>query len=298
MSLAAQWLQPFFGAWLDSALALCLGAAVLFTALPAPAVPRLTAFTRGAVVALGVGLAAYLGVSTQAMTDSGFADIIPSLWLVLNQTDFGGMIWLAAAAWLILAIAISLPSGKHRAAPAWPTATLYLAGVLLFSVARAATGHTADKGFFSMAVLIHTIHILTAGAWVGAIAASLIFMPRWKLWTGPECSALAHRLSSMATVVVPLVALAGIGNAIRMLGHAQDPWGSEYLNLLIVKVLLVAVAIALGSWNRWFWMPHLDRGHKGGLAGFAWVLGVELVVLVAVVLIAAKLGTTMPPVPA
>lgn len=291
MDLAANWLQPLFAAWIDVALATSVGIAVVRDAVPALAAANLARLARRTGVVLGLGLAAYLAAATMAMTDTDLSGFPGSLWLVLTQSDFGSMIWVALAAWIALMMAARLPQDRTGRL----STILCLAGLIVFSYARAATGHAADHGFLSPAVAVHTIHILAACAWAGSVGVCVLSTRTWRDWPAQRRSALAHRLSTTATIAVPAVVASGLLNVARTVGHSAHPWGTAYLDLLITKVALVGVAVVLGSWNRWSWMARLDSGQEQGARGFVRVLLIEAVVLIAVLVLAAKLGTTMLP---
>ncbi|CAM5209598.1 hypothetical protein CDEF62S_02414 [Castellaniella defragrans] len=276
---------------------MAVGLLALYGAVPQQTRKSLSGALRVAAVLLGLGLAAYLSVATMAMTDTGPADFAGYLWIVLTGTDFGAMVWVAACAWLILMLAAFLGRATSQAAASLPLRTLVLwaSGVALLAYARAATGHAADHGFFSLAVMAHGTHVLTGCLWVGSAVVSARLLCLWKAWTPSEQSRLAHRLSAIATIVVPLVAATGIVNAVRTLGGAAHVWESLYLWILLAKLALIVLAVILGSWNRWAWMVRLDAGQAGALRGFIRILAVEAVVLCGVLLLAAKLGTTATP---
>ncbi len=297
VSLAANWLQPFFSFWVDATLSVVVGVWVVSGAVPQRARRPLLAILRVAAVVLGLGLAAYLSVATVAMTDTGPAEFAGYLWVVLTGTDFGAMAWVAACAWIMLMFAAFPGYAALRAVDGPPLWALVLwgSGGALLAYARAATGHAADHGFFSFAVLAHTVHVFAACLWVGAVLVSVRLLCFWKSWAPSEQSRLAHRLSSLATVVVPLAAASGIVNAFRALGGADHVWESPYLWVLLAKLVLVVVVVILGSWNRWAWMVRLDAGRPGALRGFANVLAVEAAVICGVLLLAAKLGTMATP---
>ncbi|MBV2180222.1 MAG: CopD family protein [Castellaniella sp.] len=297
VSLAANWLQPFFSFWVDATLAIVGGVLVMSGAVPQRTRKPLLAVLRVATVVLGLGLVAYLGVATVAMTDTGPADFVGYLWIVLTGTDFGVMVWVAACAWLMLMLTAFSGHVTWQAVDCPPKWALVLwgSGGVVLAYARAATGHAADQGFFSLAVMAHTAHVLAACLWVGSAVVSVRLLSLWKSWTLSEQSRLAHRLSALATIVVPLVAATGVVDAFRTLGEAAHVWGSPYLWILLAKLALVAVVVILGSWNRWIWMVPLDAGRVDALRGFATVLAVEAIALCGVLLLAAKLGTMATP---
>jgi copper resistance protein D len=288
MEPVAGWMQPLCAVLLNLALAAAVGVAVLRAAVSAPAASgRLAGITRWACVLLGIGLAAYLCAGTVAMTASSIADLPAAVWLVLTQSHFGAMIWVALAAWIVLmatTASVALPLRNS-----W-----FVVGLVGFALARAATGHAADQGFISFSVLIHTAHVLAATAWAGSVGICVLLTPEWSNWQLQQRSALAHRLSEVATLALLVVVGSGLFNVARTLGQAGNPWGSDYAWILLAKLGAVAIAAGLGLRNRWYWLARLDRDQLAGAEGFRRVLLVEAVVLLGVLVLAAKLGTTMP----
>ncbi|PUA20502.1 copper resistance D family protein [Glaciimonas sp. PCH181] len=292
MTLVASWLQPLVAAVMTAALATAVGIAVLRPVLQAGKLSAITAdrldsITRWACSLLGIGLLGYWCAGTIAITDTSLDDLPNSLWLVLTQSHFGTMIWLSLVAWLVLMLAtfsVALP-GRHG---------LFVLGLIGFSLARAATGHAADQGFISIAVAVHTAHVLAATAWVGSVVVCVLITADWVRWELTQRSALAHRLSEVATLALVVVVCSGLFNVARTLGHASNIWASDYVWILLAKLFTVAIAAALGVRNRWHWLAELDRGQQTGASGFRRVLLAEMVLLLVVLAIATKLGITMP----
>lgn len=288
MDLAAGWMQPLFAGWLNMALAAAVGVAVLRPTVSATATSvRLAIIARMACVLLGIGLVAYLCAGTVAITETSIADLPAALWLVLTQSHFGAMIWVALTAWIMLmmstaSFALPLQNG------------LFVSGLVGFALARAATGHAADQDFASFSVLTHTVHVLAAAAWAGSVGICMLLTSDWTNWPLQQRSTLAHRVSKIATLALLLVVSSGFLDVARTLGHANDPWGSTYAWILLMKLCAVGMAAGLGARNRWHWLARLDHGKVAGASGFRRVLLVEAVVLLVVLALAAKLGTTMP----
>ncbi|MFC5520941.1 copper resistance D family protein [Polaromonas jejuensis] len=288
MDLVAGWMQALFAGWLNMALAAAVGVAMLQTAVSSTASSvRLAGMARRACVLLGIGLAAYLCAGTVAMTETRITGLPAALWLVLTQSHFGAMIWVALTAWIMLMVATVSSAWQIRDG-------LFVVGLMGFALARAATGHAADQGFVSFSVLIHTAHVLAATAWAGSVGICLLLTSDWSNWQLQQRSALAHRLSEVATLALLVVVGSGLFNAVRTLGHVSNPWGSAYVWILLAKLCAVAIAAGLGARNRWYWLARLDRDQVVGAKGFRLVLLVEAVVLLVVLALAAKLGTTMP----
>ncbi|KAF3999908.1 CopD family protein [Glaciimonas immobilis] len=293
---AAELLQPLFAAVMIIALSLAMGVAALSPSKGSALISAATAsaalrrLTYWACWLLGIGLAAYGCVSTVAMTDTALMAFPAALWLVLTKSHFGTMLWLSLAAWIAMllgTVVVPLPLRSP----------LFILGMVGFALARAATGHAADQGFFSFSVLIHMAHILGASVWLGSILVCVLLTPAWSKWSAPQRNALAQRLSEVATVALAVVVASGLYNVARTLGPAANIWIAEYTWILLAKLCAVAIAAGLGLRNRWYWLAQLDQSahdQVNGAAGFRRILIAELFVLLIVVALAAKLGTTMP----
>lgn len=288
MNLAAGWMQPLFAGLLNMALAAAVGVAVLQGGVSSAATSvRLAGIARMACVLLGIGLAAYLCAGAVAMTEASIAELPAALWLVLTQSHFGAMVWVALIAWIMLMVSTASFASPVRNA-------LFVTGLAGFALARAATGHAADDGFASLSVLIHTAHVLAATAWAGSVGICVLLTSDWSAWPLQQRSALAHRVSKIATLALLFVVGSGLFNVARTLGHTSNPWDSAYAWILLAKLCAVGIAAGLGARNRWHWLARLDRDQAAGANGFRLVLLVEAVVLLVVLALAAKLGTTMP----
>jgi len=80
----------------------------------------------------------------------------------------------------------------------------------------------------------------------------------------------------------------GLGGSLAPLAPATaSAWGVA----LDLKLVLVAIAVALGGFNRWVVLPSLPAAW----CRFAWVLRLEAGVLAAVLVVAAILANGEPP---
>ncbi|GAB3627699.1 copper resistance D domain-containing protein [Pandoraea terrae] len=320
--LAALTWQPSAAGLLDLALALAAGVLVLrhpHAVRPGLTVRTLPLFAAGLAA---LSLLAYLAAGTVAMTggdEDGAGAFLADVWAVLTQSHFGAMQWLAATgvmliacgAWLwrqarkklaLTAFSADDPRDRHhqREHQAERLARgIFGAGVVALAVARAATGHAADAGFVSAAVLIHTFHVLAAATWTGTLLVAGCALPGWRRWPVGARAAYGERLSSIATLALLVVLCSGLFNAWRTIGGtpvaSSNPGAAPYLVWLGAKLVLVVFAISLGAWNRWRFLPRLAGDDHAAQRAFARIVAMEALVLVMVITFAAKLGTTMPP---
>ena len=138
------------------------------------------------------------------------------------------------------------------------------------------------------------MHVLATGLWAGGVFAAALTVLRG----APDAldgARYAARLSTLATWALVGVALTGAAIAWHGLGGSLAPlapagelsWGV----MLDVKLALVALAVALGGFNRLAVMPSLPES----LPRFARVLRMEAVVLLAALVAAAWLANGEPP---
>jgi len=323
--LAAGTWQPATAGLLNLALALALG--VLLLRSP-HAVRRgltlrvLPGFAAGLAV---VAWVAYVLASTQAMTGGDWESttaMLSDVWQVLTLSHYGRMQWVAGlGVALLCAGAWTWFDARRRLRNAPPVADdprdrhhrrehqqerharmIYAAGAVLLALARAGTGHAADAATPWLAIGVHTLHVGAAATWTGVLLVAGCVIPGWRHWPVGARAAYGERLSSVATLAMFIALVTGAFNAWRTLGETPSTWfepqNAPYLAWLITKLVLVACAALLGAWNRWHFLPRLvlDTGETHlDTTAFARVIAIEALVLVMVMSLAAKLGTTMPP---
>lgn len=228
-------------------------------------------------------------LATINITQSKITDLWPNTLAVLRLTILGNMVFVAILASLLILLLNLIKSSATQGI----SNRLYLLGILILAYAKADIGHAADYGVIHWAVINHAIHILAGCAWAGSVIASILLLPYWRKMSLKDSRALAHRLSTIATVAVPITLICGVIDSLRILYGQDNVWGSAYLITLTIKVILVVIAILLGLVNRWYWMPKIDN--KSANQSFIQTISIESVALVIVLISAAILGMTMIP---
>jgi putative copper resistance protein D len=137
------------------------------------------------------------------------------------------------------------------------------------------------------------VHLLAAGAWLGALAAFVILLrsaPR-----APETVRVLADFSLVGMLAVAALAATGLVNAWLVLGGVTPLFTTLYGRLLILKVALFGLMLALAALNRFRLVPALESGlDDGALRRLkAHVAGEQLLGL-AVLLSVAVLGTLDP----
>ncbi|SFU91545.1 CopD family protein [Pseudoduganella namucuonensis] len=259
---------------------------------------RLLASLRWAAPLCMVAAAAALWAAAAAMAGAPLLESGEALRLLLTQTAFGkaGQAGLAALA-VLAALAWLAPSwrGFDGAASAL---------LLAYAASRVANSHAAEQGLFSLGILVEYVHLLLIAQWTGSVAvAAWVVLPRAAAARGqaglatvapnrPLCRYLWPLSDTAAAALVGIVAT-GLYNAWHALGAPSAAIGNPYGTALIVKLVLVGVAIALGGYNKMAGFPAAARGDSPGPAMA--VLRIESAVLIGAMLAAAALVGQQPP---
>jgi len=238
---------------------------------------------------------------TSAMSgESDLAQLRPHLEMMLFETDVGRA-WIArVAALLIAGLAVML---NQRA----PGISLQIAsiagGIALASLAW--SGHGAmDEGsrrYWHFAIDI--LHLLAAGAWLGALIAFALMARIKALHSAERVRLLARclaRFEHVGAVIVVVITVTGAVNYLFIVGpRLDDILLSTYGVLLLIKVLLFAAMLVLAALNRFHLGPLLEQSLQQGQYRVAAnalrrSVVVELAIAVLIVGSVAWLGTLSP----
>jgi copper transport protein len=169
-----------------------------------------------------------------------------------------------------------------------PILWLILAAAGIALVGSSLAGHASARGGLLFAG-IDWLHLLAVAAWVGTLPGLLLIARRARQLPG-HASLLRDSLrrhSRLALAAAPIVALTGIANSPLVLGSARGLVASSYGNVLLAKVLLFAIAVAIGSAN--FFLTR-----SGAVRRTVPLVTAELVIGVLAVLAASSLVTDQP----
>jgi putative copper resistance protein D len=222
------------------------------------------------------------------------------LRLFFFETPFGAVSILRLA---LLAIGIALAFLPSRGR--WRFAALVAVSAMLL-ITQAWFGHSVDgKGLYRViAITVYAIHTIAAAAWAGGFPA-LLFALIEQCRSGLSEEARHHtldicsRYSLMAMVAVTLVVASGVANAgFRVAGSFLKLFDSNYGDVLLKKVAIVAAMLALAYLNRFVLTPELRAASLKGmtqLTQLRYSLAVDVMLAALVLGASAILGITMPP---
>ena len=125
-----------------------------------------------------------------------------------------------------------------------------IAFVLGITVYRAALGHAASDGDFTLRELVQFLHLSSIATWGGGVAiAGLVAVPQLAATAkSEEVIQFGRRLSHTVTIALIVVVLSGVYNSWKGLGGSLAPlphtaWG----RMLIVKVCIVLLTFFHGG---------------------------------------------------
>lgn len=224
--------------------------------------------------------------------------------ILLRDTHFGHVALAGMAAWCVVAAACwrAAPHGRARLA-------LIGLGLAAWAWSRSAVAHAGSKGDLSFDVANDGVHLLAACLWVGMVLfAGWVQLP--SIGAPVQQRHAAARwlaaMSSTATVALAVVVLTGLLKVWTNGSGLATLVSSDYGLALGSKLALVAMAVALGGFNRFRVLPALfdDLRHRDGcVERRPWrdrlktILRLGALVLLLVVVAAAVLAGTEPPSP-
>lgn len=276
--LALHWLRPSASAWAGLR------------------VRRLGRWSAGAIMAALFANVAVLWLEAASMAGVPVADAGGAVRLVLASTHYG-LAWAVGAVALVFAAVVALLAARRL-----PNMLPVFVPLAVFWYAQAMSGHAADEGDFSLFMAVYAAHLALISLWVGDVLAGLAVLAG-----GVPDDARADRaaylqsLSGSATFALAGIFATGLYLAWHIVGSVANLFGNPYGNALLAKLALVGVAAALGAVNRFFVMPPLLAPQAAGPAAvaaarrFRRVLCIEALVLLAVLVVAAILGSSVPP---
>ena len=245
----------------------------------------------GVAATLEVGLAAFLLRADDAL-QLPFERLLYSNLTPIAEARFGRSFIAMTLGFALVASLLFLAWLTERRALLWPA---FLVG-LGFLSGLSLSGHSAaDAGSSWLTVLADWAHLAAACLWIGGLVQLGACV--WRL--APELRRDAFlAFSRLATLLVALLVAAGTYLSFQRLNTPSELWTSGYGRVLLVKLALVATALAWGGLHRVVVRPLVARGPSDGVVRIVprSLLG-ESFVGMAVLLVAAVLVDSKPPTP-
>lgn len=260
----------------------------LFGLYSVDAVLRFRPMLRGMALIGALLSVAGLVLMTRAMSgETEFAALWPHLQMMVLETDVG-------LAWTLRMIALI-------AVVIWPG--LWLAS-MAGAVALASltwSGHGAMDNAWHL--LSDILHLLAAGAWLGAMLALILMARLDALCSEARIRSLADsvkRFEGVGAAIVLILSITGVANYLFIVGPTLgEVLLGTYGILLAIKVVLFGGMLVLAALNRFHLGPLLEQSLRAGQHQVAAnalrrSVALELVIALLIVGLVAWLGTLSP----
>ena len=260
----------------------------LFGLYSVDAVLRFRPMLRGMALIGALLSVASLVLMTRAMSgETQFAALWPHLQMMVLETDVG-------LAWTLRMIALI-------AVVIWPGLWLASMAGAVALASLAWSGHGAMDNAWHL--LSDILHLLAAGAWLGAMLALILMARLDALCSEARIRSLADsvkRFEGVGAVIVLILSITGVANYLFIVGPTLgEILLGSYGILLAIKVVLFGGMLVLAALNRFHLGPLLEQSLRAGqhqVAANALRRSVasELVIALLIVGLVAWLGTLSP----
>lgn len=235
---------------------------------------------------LGLVLAvAHQTLDAARMADD-FAGMLDPDMLRLAWLSGNGAAHLAQVAGLAL---VATAFCVHRAGE-WSLRIATL-GATVAALALVLTGHSRTHSTHGLFPLLLAAHLLLVAFWFGALWP-LVQVLRGE--TVVIAAVIVARFSSLATRLVPLIFVAGIGMA-WLLVPDRSVFGRPYGLLLLAKLAGFVLLMPLAAFNKWRLTPALAANAPVTLPTLRRVIVAEFVLICAVLTVTANLTAFYSP---
>jgi putative copper resistance protein D len=213
------------------------------------------------LVALASG-AAWLVMVASSMSGMPLAAVLRGgvVGIVLTQTHFGEDWILRAALVIVLAACLAAHGWTRKHVAGW----IGLLASAAFIASLAWAGHgaaTEDVPFDAIHLPADILHLLAAGAWLGALLPLVMLLAQARRDSSPEAVDVARaatlRFSVLGLSCVGTLVVTGVVNTWFLSGTVPALLGTLYGQLLLVKIALFVTMIALASVNQRRLLPLL-----------------------------------------
>jgi putative copper resistance protein D len=237
---------------------LLAGGLVFRTLVLSPPSQRPSRFERFAPFLLLFIALTDLIIRSQMITGRHGSELWPALPTVLLKTHFGN-VWMVRISLLgLLGFTSMFPKNER----------IGLAACALLLGTSSLSGHAADSGSLSLAVLLDWLHLLAVSAWAGGLLYLALVLRRWIVSTEPEVDSpvlitSVGRFSRFAAVSVAVILATGSYQIWQRVGSLAALLHTEYGQTLLVKLVLVLLLLVLGAFNRYVICPRFSRQSGG-----------------------------------
>jgi putative copper resistance protein D len=180
--------------------------------------------------------------------------------IVLTQTRFGEAWMIRAGLIVVLAVCLAVQARSLKHAAGW--IGLLAAASFIASLAWAGHGAAAeDVPFDAIHLPADILHLLAAGAWLGALFPLVILLAQACRDSDPQAVDVARtatlRFSVLGISCVGTLLVTGVVNTWFLAGTVPALLGTLYGQLLLLKIALFAAMIAAAGINQRKLLPRI-----------------------------------------
>lgn len=217
-----------------------------------------------------------------------------TLALLLGKTAFGHL-WMLRFGLVIALGALLLAlrrTTQESIARRVAVGALVVASAYLATLAWAGHANTGEGEERSIQLLSDVVHLLSAGAWLGALPALVLGLASAQ--SLDLARKLSQRFSTLGAVSLSLLTLSGVTNAWYRVGDWPALIGTDYGRLLLAKLALFAAMATLAMANRWYLLPRLAAGDRDAVHLVRRNAILEIAAGAVMIAVVGVLGTRVP----
>ena len=230
---------------------------------------------------VGSVISLFMFFSVAGNLGGDIASVIEPLMLQLALESKSGVGFLTAfIGFMVMSMAYRLRGYANR------FGLLVSSAALLVSFTM--SGHSQLGGFLSQLLLM--VHLFGIAFWLGAL-----FPFRW-MCLQPDTnnlSIVAHRFGVLAMGYVSLLLSAGVGYAYLLLGDVSLIFTTQYGNVLLLKIVLVAALLSMAALNKFKLVPSLEPGWTPNVRRFQRSIQFEIAIALIILTASSLLTTSM-----
>ena len=182
--------------------------------------------------------------------------------------------FVCAIAWTVVALTASAPVTRR-----WRIGVVATAVVTIATYAT--SGHQSAGTLPAVFVPLDMVHLAAISTWVGALLVLAV------IYRDNDVENEAKRFSRMATWSMPLVVVTGVVQGLHLMGGISTITQSSFGKLLLLKTLLVACVVLLGSKAR-------SQLQLGGISSISRIIRWESTVVVLVLAVTSLMVAQSP----
>ena len=228
---------------------------------------------RAALVGLAASVLLILSAFARIFLESEMMSALPgmrtmSMRDMAMHTQWGFALRLELAAALVALVSFALAARRLRGA--WWVASIM---AIVLALTPALAGHAAASPKSSVLMIgSDFLHVLGGASWLGSLLAVIVIgfplsltldgVERWS-----SIAALVNSFSPIALASATVVVVSGLIASWVHLEHLSALWQTTYGQVLLLKLLLVAIALTIGAYNFRRVRPHLITEAGSGRLG-------------------------------